>query len=209
MGVLKNIWLVGLCLGLLASCKDEEGNNPVQKPETVEKPIALQANPDTNALPFAHTKTIKCVLESQDGTRKTTSSYLKYDPNTKDPITLDMLEYPDKVRQKRLNYLLEKTKITDARIELPLLGGKYVFTLVGKPYFHGEHGMTFHEEHGPLKNKTYEGFWFGKDVGNIWQGVLRLTKGDTSWGEGYWGFQAGEDPATGEMGPARCNEIEE
>ena len=207
MSLFKYLWVMGLCLGLLA-CKDEENNKPVQRQESAGKTVASQAGATDTAPPYAHTKTIKCVFESQDGTLKTTSSYFKYDPNTKDPISLDMLEFPDPVRQDRLNYMLERTKITDARVEIPLPGGNQVFTLVGTPYFNGSTSMTFHEPRGGTKGKTSNGFWFGARIkGNLWEGVLTFSNGDTNWAEGSWHFQAGGNPQNAVYGPARCEQI--
>lgn len=197
---------IALFAGLVA-CGDGETPPPPQTPQTPDTDLGDNSG---TPLPFAHTKTLKCILKSQDGKLQTSSSYLKYNPNTNDPITADMLEIPDPNRQKRLNESLARTKITDARVELPLGGGNQVFTLIGAPYLNGSMSMTFHEPRGGTKSKTTDGFWFGKPVkGNLWEGVLSFSNGNTNWVEGSWHFQAGGNPENLQFGSLRCDIVDE
>ncbi len=173
---------------LLAACFDDKSEQDTKQPD-----ISVPTSSDNNAQVgmgaaangsiYSQNKTIFCKMTSLDGQRVTTSSFFKYNPNTVDKITIDMLgDYPNQNFVDRMNSKNERYKLTDAMIEIPLRAGNRVFTVdIGNIWFSGATSIQFFKANttGGLTHWDQGTIFFGNRTGDVtFEGSLQITYGD-------------------------------
>ena len=207
---------VFLSMVLLTSCFDDKSDQ-IPKQGGISVPAA--SNNDTQAgdaakgnSRYAHTKTIFCKMTSSDGKRVTTSSFFKYNPNTVDEITIDMLgDYPDQFLLERLNNRNKRHHLTDARIEIPLRGGNQVFPVdVDNIWFTGSTSIQFFKpkQLGGLTHWDQGTMFFGSRISVVtFEGTLQITYGDEiRVSSGGWHYAPGGNNDQLEFGGMKCQD---
>ena len=213
------IFSIAIPLFLLTACFDEKSDLPSERGHN-SAPVGSNVSDGDGGSQsgsaghsrYANTKTIYCKLSSQDNQRVTTSSFFKYDPNTVDKITMDRLgDYPDQVLLDRLNSANERYHLTDARVEVPLVGGNQVFPLdIENIWFSGHSSIQFFKANRPgeLTHWDQGTIFFGKRTGDVtFEGTLQMTEGEAlSPISGGWHYAPDGNREALEFGRLECRQ---
>ena len=226
-----NATLISATLALGACRNEQKTPQDNQAPQVDQAPSAdgsnlpmathkKPADKPSNLLPSGgDQRLIQCIFTSSDETRKTTSSFLKYDPTTVDLVPMELLgDYPNQALLDRINSRNKYQKLTAGVFVLPLSGGDARFPLdIDNIWYDGDSGFQHFEVYGagavPYWRET---IGFGKRSSKLkgvdssrgyFQGGLHITYGN-KYGITASGWSYFTDMKTGsrEWGSATCEE---
>ncbi len=215
----------------LGACSNEQMTAPPQDAQDNQAsgadganlPMTTHKEPSeepSNLLPSGgDQRLIECIFTSSDEMRKTTSSFLKYDPTTIDLVPMELLgDYPNQALLDRINSRNKYQKLTAGVFVLPLAGGDVRFPLdIDNIWFDGNTGFQHFDTYGagavPYHRAT---IGFGKrspklkdmySLHGYFQGRLEITYGN-KYGitASSWIFFPDMESVDYEYGDAICEE---